>query len=122
MQQMIQKWKDTGRLTDPREQEAWRYAASRFRLPYWDWARKQEYAGTFAIPQVCTMDTLNIIMPGGKKEVFTNPLVKFENPTVKDGKHIAMGDERMRLNRIAHDDPRDKDHPNLHILPVSAVH
>ena len=68
------------------------------------------------------MDTLNIIMPGGKKEVSTNPLVKFENPTVKDGKHIAMGDERMRLNRIAHDDPRDKDHPNLHILPVSAVH
>ena len=116
---LIEDWHKTLHL-DPQEEDTWRGAASQFRLPYWDWARKQAYAQDFAIPQVCTWDTVDIIMPNGqKKKDFPNPLVKFRNPPLKDGKIIAIGDELMEKNKMKDDDPRDKNHPNLHILPVS---
>ena len=116
MIQMIHDWK----LSDLEEEEIWRKAANQFRLPYWDWARKQEYTGNFGIPQVCTVDSINIIMPGGQSKPFPNPLIKFQNPS-----NVAMGDTSMKANAISDHDPNKNKAPNdpniYNILPVSVA-
>ena len=91
------------------ERKIWNDAASQFRLPYWDWARKQTDTGSFGVPNICAYDTWNIEKPGGGQENIANPLVKFSNP-----KKVAMGDPSMGINAVKD----DKDDPNL-ILPVS---
>jgi hypothetical protein len=111
MQDIIEGW----HLTDSKEEATWRDAANQFRLPYWDWARRQEYAQNFAIPQVCTLDVIDIIMPGGKTTTIPNPLVEFRNPKVDSkGNHVTMGDPSMGPNAIK--DDTDGTEP----LPVSA--
>lgn len=108
---LITGWKKDGKLTDEKEEESWRAAADQFRLPYWDWARKQDYDGNFAIPQVCVLDTVEIILVGGEvNSSFPNPLIGFQNPT-----GVAMGDESMGANKIQ--DDIDKKDPSNN-LPV----
>ncbi|OCL09390.1 Di-copper centre-containing protein [Glonium stellatum] len=85
------------------EEKTWRTAASQFRLPYWDWARKQDYWKNFAIPQVCTLDYIDVTLPGGQKKSIPNPLVGFTNPMQIDGKNVAMGDPAMGPNAIKDD-------------------
>lgn len=123
MEKLIKDWVEDGQLSDRKEEEIWRTAASKFRLPYWDWARKQAYTGTFSIPQACTLDSIDIIMPGGLTKSFSNPLVKFQNPKVnKEGKHVAMGDKSMGNYAIDNHNPNNlnsSDPFKLHILPVS---
>ena len=118
MNQIIKDWITEGVLTDLEEQATWRNAASQFRLPYWDWARIQSYAGSFGIPQVFTVDSIPVIKPGGLIEEFPNPLVKFRNP-----ENVAMGDISMGKNRILAHDPNDPNSksprvPPYNILPV----
>lgn len=97
MRDIIDSWHLPGE-----EEERWHMAASQFRLPYWDWAQKQEYRGDFALPQVCTLDSVNIVVPGGQKTIF-NPLVKFTNPKTVNGKSVPMGDPAMGENAIKDD-------------------
>ena len=117
MIQMIHDWK----LSDPEEEKIWRKAANHFRLPYWDWARKQEYTGNFGIPQVCTVEFVNIIIPGGLSKLFPNPLIKFSNPG-----NVAMGDKsKMKQYAIKEHDPNKDKNPKdptiYNILPVSVA-
>ncbi|KAL3426473.1 hypothetical protein PVAG01_03264 [Phlyctema vagabunda] len=95
---LISDWEKAGDLADEAELEQWTSAAAQFRLPYWDWARKQPYHGNFAIPEVCTQDTVEIITAGGEMDLkFPNPLVGFRNPS-----GVAMGDKSiMKLNAIS---------------------
>ena len=113
---LIKGWRASGRLVDRREEELWMNGAYQFRLPYWDWARKQSYDGNFAIPEVCILEKLEIILVGGKTDPnFPNPLVGFTNP-----RGVAMGDSSMGVNAIK-DDVDEQDPSNT--LPVSdSVH
>jgi hypothetical protein len=114
MLEIIQEWR-----LDPEEEEPWRNAATQFRLPYWDWARKQEYSQNFAIPIVCTLETIDIIVPGGKTIQVANPLVGFQNPMVNSkGEHVVMGDPSMKENAIKND-PILPPPPGTETLPVS---
>lgn len=80
------------------EEQTWRMAASQFRLPYWDWAQKQVYWKNFAIPQVCTLEDIDVILPGNQTKTIPNPLVGFTNPT-----QVPMGDPSMGPNAIKDD-------------------
>ena len=111
MQGLIKGWIDTGKLPDPTEEAEWRKSASRFRLPYWDWARKQGYTGNFGVPQVCTMEKVKIVAPGGKYEERENPLVCFKNPSGKPMGHASMGDNKVRDHKLTHG----------RVLPVSLI-
>lgn len=99
MVSIIEEWKEKGVFNDkPSEEKLWRKAASQFRLPYWDWAKKQDYTRDFALPQIFTRDQVLIITPEGGKELFDNPLVRFTNPSGK-----PMGDPSMGANAIPDD-------------------
>lgn len=98
----------------------WKDAASQFRLPYWDWARKQEYAKNFAIPQVCTLDTVKVLLPGNKSREMSNPLAGFRNPKRNaSGKSVPMGDPTMGKYAIKDDTAVPAGSPPL---PVSLMY
>ena len=115
MLELVSSWPISGQ-----EKAIWLAAASKFRLPYWDWAQKQVYTGNYGIPQICTQDTWPIVKPGanGAKEPFANPLTGFTNPK-KDrfGKSVPMGDESMGPNKIKID--IDDSTSPCTVLPVS---
>ncbi|KAH7013796.1 hypothetical protein EDB80DRAFT_749421 [Ilyonectria destructans] len=56
MKDVIQHWKTKHGLPDS-EAQVWYAAAEKWRLPYWDWARKQTYTQDFAYPEVLTQGT-----------------------------------------------------------------
>lgn len=95
MADVIKSWN----LTGPEEEE-WQDARNTWRLPYWDWARKQKYEnddGTsynegFALPYVFTLPKVAIYPPSGTKLDQDNPLWGFVNPE-KDanGDPLPMG-------------------------------
>ena len=115
MLDIIRVWKEDNLFADPDEEALWNNAVKLFRLPYRDWARKQEYVANFGIPQICTLETVSIAAPGGKVDKdFLNPLIRFRNP-----KNIAMGDASMGEYAIEADDPNDSGTDKYHILPVS---
>jgi hypothetical protein len=95
----IEAWK-AKRLFNGSEEQLWRTEAKRFRLPYWDWARVQEYTGNFAIPQVCTLTKVTVVMPGNSSTTLDNPLAGFTNPKQVNGQNIPMGDPAMGIYRI----------------------
>ncbi|MCJ1389657.1 hypothetical protein MMC18_002514 [Xylographa bjoerkii] len=69
----------------------WKDAAFMFRLPYWDWARKQTYVDNFALPQVFTVENVNIFLNDGTWRDLPNPLWKFQNPMG----NVPMGDKKV---------------------------
>ncbi|KAI4209158.1 MAG: hypothetical protein LQ351_007874 [Letrouitia transgressa] len=88
------------------EKELWSTAASQFRLPYWDWARKQPYTQDYGIPQICTQPTWPVIQPGtnGKTILIENPLTGFSNPKRNSqNQRVPMGDKLMGANAIKDD-------------------
>lgn len=110
MKAIIEEWK-----LEKDEDSIWKEAADTWRLPYWDWARRQVYAETFALPEVLTMATVTIFPPKSKAELYEekypNPLYGFDNPE-KDketgdplpfGK-MPKGKEKYNLN----DNQKDK--------------
>lgn len=70
------------------EAAEWQHARNAWRLPYWDWRRKQKYQrpdGTtydqgFALPYVFTLKELTVYPPSGQKFDQPNPLWGFVNP------------------------------------------
>ncbi|KAI1084788.1 common central domain of tyrosinase-domain-containing protein [Whalleya microplaca] len=71
--------------------QEWYNAADTWRLPYWDWARKQSYNNEFALPEVFTLLEVPIYPPSGQT-IHPNPLWGFENPEKgSDGKSLPMG-------------------------------
>jgi tyrosinase len=80
------------------EAQEWFSLAEKWRMPYWDWARKQNYTEDFAYPQVLTQGTVRIYPPAVVKEfyppngLYTNPLWGFENPELdENGDPRAFG-------------------------------
>ena len=104
MLDIIGGWIDLG----AGEKSDWLGAARQFRLPYWDWARKQAYLNDYGIPRICTESSWPILEPGtgGKTVQCDNPLTGFVNPKIDPdtSKPMAMGDDRMKPNNIKDDD------------------
>ena len=78
----------------PADQKApWQLAASTWRLPYWDWAAPQPYINNYGVPELLTMENVNIVLPNSnlQKVPQPNPLWKFTNPSKK-----PMGDPSMK--------------------------
>ncbi|KAI2628592.1 common central domain of tyrosinase-domain-containing protein [Hypoxylon sp. NC1633] len=86
MKQIIDHWK-----LDASEAREWNRAADLWRLPYWDWARRQTYNMEFSLPYVLTLDIVTIYPPTGDTK-HPNPLWGFQNPEKgSDGKPLPMG-------------------------------
>ena len=103
MLELIDGWQ----LADP-EKETWKKAADQFRLPYWDWARKQSYTRDYGVPEICTAYTWSVIKPGTKDtyEDINNPLTGYLNPKKDEhGKNVPMGDPSMGQNAIKNNGP-----------------
>src|SRR5436305_3178099 len=83
------------------EQGPWEIAASQWRLPYWDWAAHQPYIKNYGLPEICTLEKINIVLPNSNHEKVPvdNPLWKFSNPSGKQ-----MGDPSMGKLAIPADD------------------
>lgn len=112
MPSIIDQWLDNGVFRGKtHEEQLWRDAASEFRLPYWDWAKRQEDTGKCALPHIFAMEEVEILTPSGGRELFTNPLVRFVNPSGK-----PMGDVSMKENAIPDDTDETIDNQ---ALPVS---
>ncbi|KAF4439226.1 tyrosinase precursor [Fusarium acutatum] len=107
------------------EADEWYTAAKHWRMPYWDWARRQRYHTDLVCPSVLTQGAVRIFPPPTIKDQFPrsglypNPLLSFENPE-KDpetGKPLSFGSmprEKLKWNikdnPIVHDElPLNKD-------------
>lgn len=90
----------TGKAADE-----WKAAVQTWRVPYWDWARKQSWPdGTgsyekgynnFGMPYVFMLPEVPIYLPGKPVMYYKNPLVDFENPKKVDGKPLKFGDKAL---------------------------
>ena len=79
----------------PADQKApWQLAASQWRLPYWDWAALQPYINNYGLPELLTLQQVNIVLPNSnlKKVPVDNPLWKFTNPSGAPMGDPSMGD------------------------------
>lgn len=107
------------------ETDEWYTAAKHWRMPYWDWARRQRYHEELVCPQVLTQGAVRIYSPATIKNKFPrsglypNPLLGFENPEKdpKTGKPLPFGSMpgnkakwNIQDNPIVHDElPLKKD-------------
>ncbi|KAI6760465.1 hypothetical protein HG530_009325 [Fusarium avenaceum] len=85
MQLVINDWAIESGLSVS-DAEVWHAAADNWRMPYWDWARRQGYDEDLVLPQVLTQATVRIFPPDAVQNHFSadglhpNPLLGFENP------------------------------------------
>nr|RBQ94040.1 hypothetical protein FVER53263_03534 [Fusarium verticillioides] len=107
------------------EADEWFTAAKHWRMPYWDWARRQRYHEDLVCPPVLTQGAVRIYPPTTIKNQFPrsglypNPLVGFENPEKhpNTGKPLPFGSMpgkkskwNIKDNPIVHDElPLKKD-------------
>lgn len=107
------------------ETDEWYTAAKHWRMPYWDWARRQRYHEELVCPPVLTQGAVRIYPPATIKNQFPrsglypNPLLGFENPEndPKTGKPLPFGSMlgnkakwNIQDNPIVHDElPLKKD-------------
>jgi len=74
------------------DQVPWKTAAQQWRLPYWDWAVKQDYLSprNYGVPEVFTQQRVTISDFNGSQVQVDNPLWRFVNP-----RKVAMGASSM---------------------------
>jgi tyrosinase len=74
------------------QRQPWQLAASQWRLPYWDWAALQPYINDYGVPEIFTLENIDIVLPDSnlQKVPVPNPLWKFTNPS-----RVPMGDSSM---------------------------
>ncbi|EXL58350.1 hypothetical protein FOCG_01893 [Fusarium oxysporum f. sp. radicis-lycopersici 26381] len=101
------------------EADEWYKVARTWRMPYWDWARRQRYDEDLVCPPVLTQVAVRIYPPATMKNQFPrsglypNPLLSFENPEKdpKTGKPLPFGSMpevktkwNIQDNPIVHDE------------------
>ncbi|KAI7771846.1 hypothetical protein LZL87_006122 [Fusarium oxysporum] len=124
MKLIIKDWAtDHGLPTS--EADEWYTAAKHWRMPYWDWARRQKYDEELVCPPVLTQGAVRVYPPATienqfpRSGLYPNPLLGFENPE-KDpgtGKPLPFGSMpedkakwNIQDNPIFHDElPLKKD-------------
>ena len=88
MNDIVKKIQDSG------ERERWETEANKWRLPYWDWALEVEYDGYkgMGLPELCTKDQIQIVMPGKKDKVWIpNPFAGYKG----DGMRVGDPDRKQ---------------------------
>ncbi|OJJ44489.1 hypothetical protein ASPZODRAFT_18679 [Penicilliopsis zonata CBS 506.65] len=100
---MVQEVIEEG-ISDPAIKATWTAAADTWRLPFWDWAIKQQDTQELGLPNLLSEANVKILKVGDTEtEPFDNPLYKFVNrlPVGKDKwEKVAMGDPRMGKYKI----------------------
>ncbi|KAF5575372.1 tyrosinase precursor [Fusarium pseudocircinatum] len=85
MKQIVNNWTSEYGLPIS-EADEWYTAANHWRMPYWDWARRQRYHEDLVCPPVLTQGAVRIYPPPTlqnqfpRSGLYPNPLVGFENP------------------------------------------
>lgn len=103
------------------DKKLWTAAADSWRLPYWDWARRQAFDGPggpvyrYAYPEICTVLEVPVWLPKGGRTMIKNPLERFECPerdpvTKKPVKFGEIKDVKFRIP--------DDNRPKVDKLPV----
>ncbi|EXK32645.1 hypothetical protein FOMG_11529 [Fusarium oxysporum f. sp. melonis 26406] len=118
MELIIHEWVSKHELPIS-EADEWYKAARTWRMPYWDWARRQRYDEDLVCPPVLTQVAVRIYPPATMKNQFPrsglypNPLLSFENPEKdpKTGKPLPFGSMpevktkwNIQDNPIVHDE------------------
>ncbi|KAK1514600.1 uncharacterized protein CCOS01_13881 [Colletotrichum costaricense] len=83
-------------IADKTVQDIWALEITRWRLPYWDWAMPQTYLGTCGVPEIVSLQEIEIVSPNGiAKQKVQNPLYMFTTGVISALKGIptAMDDE-----------------------------
>lgn len=120
MKAIIEEWK-----LEKDEAAIWKEAADTWRLPYWDWARHQVYAETFALPEVLTMAAVKIFPPKSKadlyEEKYPNPLYGFDNPEKDEqtGDPLPFGKMPKSKEKYNIKDSQDDDDNPVPTKPAS---
>ncbi|KAF3025861.1 hypothetical protein E8E14_014793 [Neopestalotiopsis sp. 37M] len=73
--------------------EKWIEAADSWRLPYWDWALRQNGTDESGLPWVFTEEQIEIEAAVGRSEWVPNPLWLFLNPLKEGNTPVAFGDK-----------------------------
>ncbi|KAF4988852.1 hypothetical protein FGRMN_9526, partial [Fusarium graminum] len=116
MKLVIEDWV-TGSGLSAADSEIWNRAADNWRMPYWDWARRQEHDQDLVLPKVLTEETVHIDPPATVRDLYPadghypNPFLRFENPE----KDSETG-EPLPFGKL----PRDKSGWNIKDNP--AIH
>ena len=95
----------------------WKRAKDLWRLPYWDWARRQSYNDEFSLPYVFTIPEVTLQLPGKKFIKHPNPLWGFDNPE-KDAKGKPLPFGKMPPGKEKWNIPDDTSDPDA-VMPVS---
>ena len=126
MKQIIVDWN-----LELEDTKAWIHASYQWRMPYWDWARKQRYCDDFALPHVLTQAQVPIYPPKHlikdlypAANSYPNPLWGFDNPeTDKHGNPLPFGSmpPGKEMYNIKNDpaDITEPDPTNRGLQPVS---
>ena len=131
MKEVIQHWVTQHGLPEE-DAEIWRAAANKWRLPYWDWARRQSYTEDFAYPEILTRGYVRIYPPKQVQQfyppsgIYSNPLWGFENPELdENGDPRPFGDmpeDKKQWNilddPVRHDDAPPKPEDDVQWMPV----
>lgn len=87
MGEILNHWATEHKLNeDENEMKLWTTAKDTWRMPYWDWARRQSYNEDFTYPQVLVQGPVRIFVPEKLKMyyppsgLYANPFWSFENP------------------------------------------
>lgn len=120
---------------DDADKGVWKAAADSWRFPYWDWATKQVYDShgslpvvteQYAIPVLCSLDTVQIWPPSGLVQDYPNPLAKFENPEKDPGTnkprmfgHLSDMNKRFNIKDDGKDVPDPDPKKVQERMPVS---
>ena len=119
MEQIITSWNLTGD-----EQQEWMNAAQTWRLPYWDWARKQASATSYTLPFVLAQSTVTIFPPPSASisntNSYNNPAWKFSNPE-KDSNGTALPFGQMPPGKTQWNIKDNTSDPTI-TLPVRLIH
>ncbi|KAF4497184.1 tyrosinase precursor [Fusarium agapanthi] len=124
MKSIVSDWVDNCGLPTS-EADKWYKAARHWRMPYWDWARRQRYHEDLVCPPVLTQGAVRIFPPTTIKTrfppsgLYPNPLLGFENPErdPETGSALPFGSMpggkskwNIKDNPIVHDElPLKKD-------------
>ncbi|CAI6338770.1 unnamed protein product [Periconia digitata] len=76
-------------ITDTNVKAKWRTAASKFRLPYWDWAMKAP-SGEHIMPTSIADENLSITYPNGTTKSIANPLYNYSILMTSGRAHCAI--------------------------------
>ncbi|KAM5350817.1 hypothetical protein ACJ41O_007322 [Fusarium nematophilum] len=132
MKDVIDHWVTKHKLADT-EAKQWVASKDKWRMPYWDWARKQSYTEDFAYPQILVQGPVRIWVPDAVKEyyppsgLYANPFWSFENPEKdKYGHPLPFGkmpkgkrDWNIEDNPVTHDAAPPRDDKDKQWMPWS---